>query len=101
MAVCMAALMNPHVLMAQNKAARKDLSLKTGTHKYSKSVPGKTYKESSDYMLKIPKTKADLDAIDLAEVRQLERGEKRREEWNYAMLFNGTVSHDTYRRLTR
>ena len=59
--------------------------------------PKETHR-STRYKLKLPKTRADLEAIELAKVRQLKRGMKQRDNWINSLAKNPTVTFEQYQR---
>ena len=92
-------LMHPAVILTL-AAKQKQGDFSTGTlSKRNKSVPGITHKVTPPYLMKLPKTKEDMDSIDLAEARQLERGEKRRVNWRKSLTENLCVSFEQYQAL--
>lgn len=89
-------LLHPSVIIPQNESGKTPLfkrqDFRTGSlTKKSKSIPGKVHCESPMYQLKIPKTQDDLNRIDAAQARQIERGDYRRRQYWLSLVNNPTV----------
>jgi hypothetical protein len=82
-------------MLANKPEKQLEIDRRTGCQtKRNKSIPGVHHKITPMYNWKRPQSRADWDAINSAEARQLERGEKRRDNWIKSLWENQCVSYE-------